>query len=153
MNTMATPTNPATIAASTVPTVPTAPASAAQHAAEPSSDIASRAIPTLIPPVDVIEDSTGITLIADVPGVAREKLTLRVEADQLCIEGDLSMPMPPNLETGYAEVQRSRFRRTFTLSKELDAEKIGAELSNGVLRLRIPKVAYAQPRRIPIQAG
>jgi hypothetical protein len=82
-----------------------------------------------------------------------EAFTLRVEADQLCIEGDLSMPMPPNLETGYAEVQRSRFRRTFTLSKELDAEKIGAELSNGVLRLRIPKVAYAQPRRIPIQAG
>ena len=153
MNTTATPTNPATIAASTAPTVPTVPTGTAQHAAEPSSDIASRAIPTLIPPVDVIEDSTGITLIADVPGVAREKLTLRVEADQLCIEGDLSMPMPPNLETGYAEVQRSRFRRTFTLSKELDAEKIGAELSNGVLRLRIPKVAYAQPRRIPIQAG
>ena len=150
MNTSTNPTDPAAIAASTAPA---APAGTEQHAAAQTSDAASRAIPTLIPPVDVIEDSTGITLIADVPGVSREKLTLRVEADQLCIEGDLSMPMPPHLEAGYAEVQRARFRRTFTLSKELDADKIGAELSNGVLRLRIPKVAYAQPRRIPIQAG
>jgi HSP20 family molecular chaperone IbpA len=147
---MNTTTTPATTAASDAPAIATG---IATTTAAPNADITYRTIPTLIPPVDVIEDSTGITLIADVPGVAREKLTLRVEADQLCIEGDLSMPTPPNLEAGYAEVQRSRFRRTFTLSKELDAEKIGAELSNGVLRLRIPKVAYAQPRRIPIQAG
>jgi len=51
----------------------------------------------------------------------------------------------------HAEVSRSRYHRSFTLSKELDADKIQAELSHGELRVRIPKAAHAQPRRISVQ--
>ena len=106
-----------------------------------------------MPPVDVIEDSTGITLRADLPGVPRENLNLQVEADTLTIEGEVSFLMPEGMEATYAEVSVPRFRRAFTLSKELDASKVSAELKQGVLTLRIPKAAHAQPRRIDIKVS
>ena len=106
---------------------------------------------TLMPPVDVIEDSTGITLYADLPGVTRDNLDLHVEGDSLSIEGNVKLEMPEALQATYAEVNCSRYRRVFTLSKELDPEKITAELAQGVLKLRIPKAEHAQPRRIEIR--
>ena len=107
----------------------------------------------LIPPVDVIEDGTGITLYADLPGVAKEKLGLHVESDTLTIEGDVSFATPEGMEASYAEVGVPRFRRVFTLSKELDTGKVSAELRHGVLTLRIPKAEHAQPRRIDIKVS
>lgn len=107
----------------------------------------------LLPPVDVVEDATGITLYADLPGVARDRLQLRVEGETLAIEGELALPVPQDMQASHAEVQQSRYRRLFTLSKELDASKIGAELSQGVLRVRIPKAEHAQPRRIQINVA
>lgn len=114
---------------------------------------AERDLPALRPPVDVIEDSTGITLYADLPGVAREQLQLRVEGDQLLIEADLALPVPAALTPSHVEVPVSRYRRSFTLSKELNADQVGAELAHGVLRVRIPKAAHLQPRRIAVQVG
>ena len=108
---------------------------------------------TLMPPVDVIEDSTGITLRADLPGVPRDKLKLHVEAGTLTIEGEVSIPMPESMEATYAEVGAPYFRRVFTLSKELDTGKVSAEFKHGVLSLRIPKAAHAQPRRIDIKVS
>lgn len=107
----------------------------------------------LLPPVDVVEDSTGITLYADMPGVAKDRVQLRVEGEQLTLEGEMSLVVPQGMEATHAEVQRSRFHRAFTLSKELDAEKVSAEMSHGVLRVRIPKAAHAQPRRVQVQIG
>ncbi len=107
----------------------------------------------LLPPVDVVEDSTGITLYADLPGVPKDRLHLRVEGDQLAIEADLNLPVPEGMTAGHAEVTLSRYRRTFTLSKELDPDKVAAELSHGVLRVRIPKAEHAQPRRIEVRVA
>jgi HSP20 family molecular chaperone IbpA len=114
---------------------------------------AQRDEPALLPPVDVIEDSSGITLYADMPGVPKEHLQLRVEGDQLTLEGEMALAVPAGTEPSHAEVQLSRYRRTFTLSKELDADKVSAELSQGVLRVRIPKAEHAKPRRINVQLG
>jgi HSP20 family molecular chaperone IbpA len=105
----------------------------------------------LMPPVDVIEDSTGITLRADLPGVPKDKLSLQVEADTLTIEAEMSIGTPDGMEASYAEVSVPRYRRAFTLSKELDPSKVSAELRNGVLSLRIPKAERAQPRRIEVK--
>ncbi len=116
-------------------------------------DDTARREPALVPPVDVIEDATGITLYADLPGVPREKLHLRVEGDQLAIEADLVLALPQAMQPSHAEVQYSRYRRAFTLSNELDAEKVSAELSHGVLRVRIPKAEHAQPRRIAVNVA
>ena len=108
---------------------------------------------TLTPRVDVSEDDTGITLLADLPGVGREQLELRVEADTLHIEGQVDAATPGDLEAVYAEVRLPRYRRSFTLSRELDASHIEAQLKDGVLKLRIPTQAHAQPRRIEVSAG
>jgi len=107
----------------------------------------------VLPPVDVIEDATGITLYADLPGVSREQLNLRVEADTLTIEGEVALTTPEGLQASHAEVSVPRYRRVFTLSKELDPEKIVAELAHGVLKLRIPKAEHAQPRKVQIRVS
>ena len=114
-------------------------------------DAAHRGDGALLPPVDVIEDSTGITLRADLPGVPKEKLSLQVEADTLTIEAEMSIATPDGMEASYAEVSVPRYRRAFTLSKELDSSRVSAELRNGVLSLRIPKAEHAQPRRIEVK--
>src|SRR5574338_641145 len=90
----------------------------------------------LLPPVDVIEDASGITLYADMPGVPKENLNLQIEADTLTIEGELSLEVPEGMEASHAEVSLPRYRRMFTLSKELDAGKVNARFEQGVLTLR-----------------
>ena len=109
--------------------------------------------PALLPPVDVVEDGTGITLYADVPGLSKDKLELHVEADTLTIEGELDLRLPEGMEASHVEVGLGRYRRVFTLSKELDTAKVSAELVNGVLTLRIPRAEHAQPRRIEVKAS
>lgn len=107
---------------------------------------------SLTPPVDVIEDVNGITLYADLPGVSRENLALQLDADTLVIEGTVALDTPEAMESGHAEISLPRYRRVFTLSRELESEKASAEFRNGVLKLRIPKAAHAQPRKIEISA-
>ncbi|MEJ7807090.1 MAG: Hsp20/alpha crystallin family protein, partial [Telluria sp.] len=103
--------------------------------------------------VDVFEDAVSITLLADMPGVQREQLALTMEGDSLCIEGGFEPPTPAGMEALYAEVRVPRYRRSFTLSRELDTAHIEASLKDGVLSLRIPKLERAQPRRIPVSAA
>jgi HSP20 family molecular chaperone IbpA len=107
----------------------------------------------LLPPVDVIEDEAGITLKADLPGVARENLDVRVEGDNLFLDGQIAVEMPKEMEATHVEVARSRYRRVFALSREFDTGKLTADLKQGVLTLRIPKAEHAKPRRIEISAG
>ena len=107
----------------------------------------------LLPPVDVYEDETGITLTADLPGVSKERLGVKVNGDNLLIEGDVAVPASQEMEMLYAEILASSYRRSFTLSRELDASKIDANLKDGVLKLRIPKAEEAKPRRIEIKSG
>jgi HSP20 family molecular chaperone IbpA len=107
----------------------------------------------VVPRVDVLEDETGITLLADLPGVPKESLELKVEGDTLLVEGVVATPMSQQLQSVYAEVRVPRYRRTFTLSRELDASRIEANLKDGVLNLRIPKQEHARPRRIEVRAG
>jgi len=107
---------------------------------------------TLLPPVDVIEDASGITLFADLPGVPKDKLTLQLESDALTIEAEVTLDTPQELESSHVEVRLPRYRRVFTLSRELDSEKASAEFKDGVLKLRIPKAEHAQPRRIEVKA-
>ena len=106
--------------------------------------------PALLPPVDVIEDGNGILLVADMPGVNKDQLHLRIDSDTLTIEGEVSLPPAQGLQAGHAEVQLPRYRRSFTLSKELDPSQIAATFVQGVLEVRIPKAPHAQPRRIEV---
>lgn len=121
-----------------------------------NTSVTKQAAPTredavLRPPVDVVEDKGGITLLADLPGVPKDKLNLHVDADTLVIEGEVSLNVPDAMEATHAELSIPRYRRVFTLSKELDTANINAEFVQGVLKLRIPKAEHAQARRIEVE--
>ena len=119
------------------------------HPSSPATDTT----PYLLPRVDVVEDSTGITLMADLPGVGKEGLDIKVDGHTLSLEGAVAWDTPPSPDTAFAEVRTSRYRRSFTLSNELDTAAIDAHLKDGVLRLRIPKQEHAQPRRVSVKVA
>jgi HSP20 family molecular chaperone IbpA len=106
----------------------------------------------LVPPVDIVEDTNGITLMADMPGVGKEALSIGVEGDTLTIEGSVALNESERLQNVYAEIRVAQYKRSFVLSRDLDTEKIDAKLANGVLTLQIPKVERAKPRRIEVKA-
>lgn len=106
---------------------------------------------TMLPSVDVVEDGAGILLYADMPGVPKDKMSLHVEADTLTVEGEVSVGTPPEMEMKHVEMNHSHYRRVFTLSKELDTDKVNAEYKQGVLVLRIPKAEQAKARRVKIK--
>lgn len=103
------------------------------------------------PSVDIYEDGEGIVLQADLPGVSKERLNVRVENHSLVIEGQVQFDLPEQAEALYADVRSSTYRRSFALSGELETEKIEANLKDGVLTVRIPKRAELRARRIAIQ--
>ncbi|MFP4080418.1 MAG: Hsp20/alpha crystallin family protein [Ectothiorhodospira sp.] len=105
------------------------------------------------PPVDIHENGTGITLVADMPGVSRDRLEVEVENDVLTIQGEVSIPMPEEMQALYADLRSKRYRRSFTLSRELDLDHIRASMKDGVLTLQIPKRAEFQPRRIQVNVN
>lgn len=107
----------------------------------------------LLPPADIFEDADGIGIVLDMPGVTKDRLTVNADRNELVIEGDASIDMPEGMEAAYAEIRSARYRRSFTLTKELDTEAIEATMKDGVLSIRIPKRAELKPRQIEIQAA
>jgi HSP20 family molecular chaperone IbpA len=107
----------------------------------------------LVPRVDVVEDESGITILADMPGVTHDRLEVRLEGEALVMEAPLQPLMTELQQLVYAEVQATHYRRSFTLSRELDASRTDATLKDGVLTLRVPKQETAQPRRVTVQVG
>ncbi|SAL61101.1 Hsp20/alpha crystallin family protein [Caballeronia humi] len=107
---------------------------------------------TLTPAVDIIEDTHGVTLWADLPGVPREKLDVKVHDGRLYIEAEAAVSTPDNIRLNHVEVRAPLFARAFTLSDEFDTSRIDANLQNGVLKLSIPRREEARPRRVQIRA-
>ncbi len=108
-------------------------------------------IPTLQPNVDIYETQDGITLVADMPGVPKEKLNLHIENDTLLIEGDIDLDLPEEIEPLHADVTAGRYQRSFTLSSELESSAIEASLKDGVLNIHIPKRVEARPKKIEVR--
>ena len=100
----------------------------------------------LRPPVDIFEDADGITLYADLPGVSKERLNVRVAGTTLLLEGAVR-------SADAAEPARGAtlYRRSFALSRALEPNRIEAKVKDGVLTVRIPKRAASRLRRIEIQ--
>ena len=108
--------------------------------------------PAMLPAVDVVEDANGITLRADLPGVSKDDLSINVDGETLTIEGQMRLGEAQRLDGVYAEVRHSAFKRSFVLSRELDATRINAAMRNGVLTLTLPRLEQAKPRRIDVRA-
>ena len=95
----------------------------------------------------------GITLWADLPGVSRDRLSVHVQDGNLLIEGEALIDTPEGLRLHHAEIREPRYARAFSLSADFDISKIDANLSDGVLKLSIPRREEARPRRIEVSVG
>ncbi len=100
------------------------------------------------PAVDISETEDGLTLVADIPGVNKGGLNVGIDQGILTIEGKAEPSRQG--QALFREFELVNYYRQFQLPAEIDAEKIAAELKNGVLTLRLPKSAAAKPRRIEI---
>jgi len=107
----------------------------------------------MAPPVDIFEDADAVTLVADMPGVAPEKLHVGIDHEVLTLEGDAEMTFPDGLEAVHVDTPVPRYRRTFTLSGDLDPRDISAAMKDGVVTVRIPKRAEVKPRRVEVKVG
>ncbi len=105
------------------------------------------------PEVDIFETETAITLLADIPGVTPDKLDIDLRDNVLTITGDVDRVDIAGEESLVLEYETGRYFRQFTLSEVIDQNKIDAHLSQGVLRLSLPKVEKATPRRIAINTA
>ncbi|WP_408435714.1 Hsp20/alpha crystallin family protein [Paraburkholderia sp. RL18-101-BIB-B] len=108
---------------------------------------------TLTPDVDVLEDSQGITLWADLPGATKDKLDVKVHDGNLYIEAEAVVPTPAGLRLQHAEIREPYFARAFSLSPDFDTSRIEANLQDGVLTLTIPGRDEARPRRIEVRTN
>ena len=102
-----------------------------------------------IPPVDIYETHEGLVVLADLPGVKPEGLSISVEDGTLTIEGKYSKVAA--VEYIEREFDLSSFYRQFRINEAIDTEKIKAVLKNGVLNLTLPKSEKAKPRQIPVE--
>jgi len=109
--------------------------------------------PVFTPNVDIFETEQAITLLVDMPGVKTDDLNVDLRDDTPTLTGDVSSDVGAPGEKIYVEYETGRYYRQFSLSEVIAQEKIDAKLKDGVLRLTLPKVEKATPRRIAVQAG
>jgi HSP20 family molecular chaperone IbpA len=105
------------------------------------------------PRVDIFETDKDITLLADMPGVTSDNLTIDLRDDTLTLEGDIAPVDSQGEEIVYTEYSMGRYYRQFSLSELIDQAKIDAQLKDGVLRLSLPKVEKATPRKIAVKTA
>lgn len=106
--------------------------------------------PALPPAVDIYENKDELLVVADLPGVTREGLSIRLEKGELTFEARRSDAA--EIGSG-APAELPDYRRSFVVPQGIDADKIAADLNAGVLRIHLPKSASIKPRQIPIRAG
>jgi len=87
------------------------------------------------------------------PGVSKEHLNIQADRNNLTIEGEAAIDLPAGMEALYADLQSTKYRRSFLLSGELETDRIEANLKDGLLTLRIPKRAEHKPRKIEVRTG
>jgi len=105
------------------------------------------------PPIDIYETPDGLVLYADLPGVDSEGLDLQVQNNRLTLFGRVTTDVPESAQMLHQEYHIGDFLRSFILSDEVDHDRIQAKLTNGVLRVELPRAARAKPRRIEVSGG
>jgi len=112
----------------------------------------TRAKKLYAPAVDIIEGKDDIVVIADMPGVDEKSVDVTLEKETLTIYGKVEPEIPENHRLSYSEYGVGDYQRAFTLSDEINREKIQATVKNGVLKLILPKAESVKTRKIPIKA-
>jgi len=118
-------------------------------------NIAEQTKPGIVfaPAVDIFETEKELTLLADMPGVKSENLTIGLNKNVLTMSGEVDAPEGENETDVLREYETGKYFREFKLSNEIDQTRIDAVLKDGVLRLTLPKVEEVKPRKIEVKAA
>jgi HSP20 family molecular chaperone IbpA len=104
------------------------------------------------PDIDILEDSEGYVVYADLPGVDDTSVDVRLDRGTLTLDATPALP-----ETGWTplhtEYRVGSYHRELRISEDIDTAAVSARMQNGVLELVLPKSAERRPRAIPVQAG
>jgi HSP20 family protein len=123
-----------------------------KEAATPEGVERTRPEKVYMPAVDIMEKKDEIVVTADMPGVDERSMDITLEKNILTIYGKVDTEVPKGHRLVYAEYGIGDYARTFTLSEEVDRDRIQATMKNGVLRLVLPKAAAARTRKIEVKA-
>jgi HSP20 family molecular chaperone IbpA len=113
----------------------------------------TRSGPVYSPSVDIFENDSAIMVLADMPGVKAEDLKIDLHESVLTLTGPVGAAASAKESDVLREYQTGTFFRQFTLSETIDQTRIDAKLTDGVLRLELPKVERARPRRITVRTA
>ncbi|HVN23163.1 MAG TPA: Hsp20/alpha crystallin family protein [Syntrophorhabdales bacterium] len=113
----------------------------------------TRSTTVYTPDVDILEKEDAIIVFADIPGADESNVDITLEKDVLTIYARVEPEVPEKHELLHAEYGIGDYQRSFTISNEIDREKIEAKVKTGVLRLVLPKAKVAQTRKITVKAG
>ncbi|MEE9910581.1 MAG: Hsp20/alpha crystallin family protein [Deltaproteobacteria bacterium] len=112
-----------------------------------------RNVKTFVPRVDIYENKESLFVIADMPGVDEKTVDIELEKNILTITGRVENGRIKDATMMYSEYEIGDYERVFTLSDEVDRDKIVATVKNGILRLELPKAEKVKPKKIAIQAA
>ena len=113
----------------------------------------TRARKAYIPRADIYETAQDIVVVADMPGVDENSVDITLEKNILTINGYVEPEAPEIYSLAHAEYEVGDYERSFTLSNQIDQDKIEATVQNGVLRLRLPKAGPAKAKKIVVKSG
>jgi len=105
------------------------------------------------PNVDILETADSLVVLADLPGVKSEDVDIHFEDGSLTIHGRVKERQDERTAFLLQEYGLGNYYRTFRVSEQIDSRGIAAELSEGVLKLTLPKAESAKPRRISVQSN
>ena len=108
---------------------------------------------SFVPRADIYETESEIIVIADVPGASEKTVDITLEKNVLSITAYVEPAIPNGLDIAYAEYEEGDYQRSFRLSDEIDRDKIEATVSEGVLRLVLPKAKEAMTKKIAVTAA
>ena len=106
---------------------------------------------TFVPRADIYETDKELIVLADIPGASDKTVDITLEKNVLSITAYVEPAIPSGFDIAYAEYEEGDYQRSFRLSDEIDREKIEAAVSDGVLRLRLPKSQGARTKKIEVQ--
>jgi len=108
---------------------------------------------TYSPRADIYETGEAIVVMADMPGVAQDSVDITLEKNVLTIQGRVAPTDRSGYRMAYGEYEDGDYERSFALSEGVDRDAIQATVSDGVLKLVLPKARQAASRKIPVKAG
>ncbi len=103
-----------------------------------------------LPYTDIYETADALVVLMEMPGVEKQNIEIKLEKNQLSVEGHIDFERYQNYKPAYTEYNVGHFSRSFTVSSEIDKPNIDAKIADGVLTLRLPKAKEATPRKVEV---